>query len=293
MRKPFFYILLLFVAFPALFISCNSEEDEENTEILYEVSIIAEEGGSVQFSDYSGLTRQVKFGTTLKAIATPDEGWAFLGWYLNGEILVKAITSFQFSAILDMKLTAKFEKIPAYEAVDLGLSVKWATFNVGASRPERNGCYYAWGETEEKDCYSDNDYLYYSNGSFTDIGGNIAGTQYDVAHVKWGGDWRMPTRDEQDELLKNCDWEWTAIDGINGCKVKSRVNDEFIFLPASGYRWDTEIYGLSNSYVGAYLSSVLSGSYYAYSLRLSLRENACYIDVIGRSSGLTVRPVIE
>ena len=79
MRKPFFYILLLFVAFPALFISCNSEEDDENTEILYEVSIIAEEGGSVQFSDYSGLTRQVKLGTGLKAIATPDEGWAFLG----------------------------------------------------------------------------------------------------------------------------------------------------------------------------------------------------------------------
>lgn len=289
MKKSFFYILLLFVAFPSLFISCNNEVEDETPEVLYEVSITATEGGSVQFSDCSALSKQVKFGTSLKAIATPDEGWAFLGWYMNGVILVKPIASFAFPAITDMQLTAKFEKIPAYEAVDLGLSVKWATFNVGASRPERYGCYYAWGETEEKDSYSEENYLYYSNGSYADIGSNIAGTQYDVAHVKWGGAWRMPTSDEQYELIWNCDWEWTTIDGVKGYKVKSRVNDEFIFLPASGFREDTEISGLDN--IGTYWSSVLRDSYSAHNLRL--RADGLNMNVLIRSNGLTVRPVIE
>ena len=290
MKKSFFYILLMFVAFPALFISCNNEVEDETPEILYEVSITATEGGSVQFSDCSALSKQVKFGTSLEAIATPEEGWAFLGWYMNGVILVKPIASFAFPAITDMQLTAKFEKIPAYEAVDLGLSVKWATFNVGASRPERYGCYYAWGETEEKDSYSEENYLYYSNGSYADIGSNIAGTQYDVAHVKWGGAWRMPTSDEQYELIWNCDWEWTTIDGVNGCKVKSRVNDEFIFLPASGFREGTEMYG-NNSNSGAYWSSVLRDSYSAHNL--CLRADGLNMSVLIRSNGLTVRPVIE
>ena len=290
MKKSFFYILLLFVAFPSLFISCNNEVEDETPEVLYKVSITATEGGSVQFSDCSGLSKQVKFGTSLEAIATPDEGWAFLGWYMNGVILVKPTASFAFPAITDMQLTAKFEKIPAYEAVDLGLSVKWATFNVGASRPERYGCYYAWGETEEKDIYSNENYLYYSNGSYADICSNIAGTQYDVAHVKWGAAWRMPTSDEQYELKMNCDWEWTTIDGVNGCKVKSRVNDEFIFLPASGFREGTEMYG-NNSNIGAYWSSVLRDSYSAHNLRL--RADGLNMDVLIRSNGLAVRPVME
>ena len=84
----------------------------------------------------------------------------------------------------------------AEEAVDLGLSVKWAPWNVGASTPEEYGGYYAWGETVEKATYNESSYQYYKNDGYVDIGSEISGTPYDVAHVKWGGDWRMPTNEE-------------------------------------------------------------------------------------------------
>ena len=89
--------------------------------------------------------------------------------------------------------------------VDLGLpsGTKWACCNVGASSPKERGCYYAWGETEEKELYLMETYPYYDTNEdeFIDLG-NISGTKYDAAHVKWGGDWRMPTREEAEELFE-------------------------------------------------------------------------------------------
>jgi hypothetical protein len=129
----------------------------------------------------------------------------------------------------------------AYEAVDLGLSVKWASFNVGATKPEESGDYFAWGETEPKSDYSSGTYKYYdfSAEQWMDIGNNISGTQYDVAHVTWGGNWRMPTKDELTELHDSCTWTWTTVNTINGYQVTSKkagYTDKSIFLPAAGYR---------------------------------------------------------
>jgi hypothetical protein len=122
------------------------------------------------------------------------------------------------------------------KAVDLGLpsGTKWATFNVGASKPEEYGGYYAWGETEEKWEYNKDNYQYYQNGNYLDFGNNISGTEYDVAHVKWGGNWCMPTWDDFYELIANTTSEWVSINGVTGRKFTSKINGYSIFLPAAG-----------------------------------------------------------
>ena len=129
------------------------------------------------------------------------------------------------------------EVSPIAEAIDLGLpsGTKWASWNVGASKPEEYGGYYAWGETEEKDHYDWSTYTH-CDGSWKTchhIGNDIAGTEYDVAHKKWGGEWRMPTKTQQDELRKNCTETWTQLNGVNGILVTG-PNGNSIFLPAAG-----------------------------------------------------------
>src|SRR5574344_1450744 len=128
-------------------------------------------------------------------------------------------------------------------AVDLGLSVKWASCNVGATSPESYGGYYAWGETEEKSVYTDSTFLYYDSraDSCINIGTNICGTKYDVAHVRCGGSWRMPTYAEFQELCNKCTKSWTTYNGVRGTKFVG-PNGNSIFLPAAGYRWSTDVY---------------------------------------------------
>lgn len=121
------------------------------------------------------------------------------------------------------------------EAVDLGLSVKWASANVGAEKPEDYGGYYAWGETEEKEVYNETTYKYYNLewNTIQRIGAEITGTRHDVAKAKMGGDWRMPTRDEWYELVNECEWSWTTINGHNGFTVTGS-NGNSIFIPVAG-----------------------------------------------------------
>ena len=117
------------------------------------------------------------------------------------------------------------------EYVDLGLSVKWAKYNVGASETSVYGNYYAWGETEIKTSYHSGNSKTYGKEV-----GNISGDpQYDAASANWGGSWRMPTKDEMQELINNCTWTWTTQNGVNGYLVTGKNNNS-IFLPASGYK---------------------------------------------------------
>lgn len=144
-------------------------------------------------------------------------------------------------------------------AIDLGLSVKWACCNVGAESPEDYGGYYAWGETEEKSDYTLDNYKYHnSNTGFFNIGSNISGTSYDVAHVKWGGSWRMPTWDEIKELFDKCSWKWIEINGIKGQKVTG-PNGNSIFLPASGCSYDMEVD--DSGWYGFYWSGTIDDIY--------------------------------
>ena len=128
--------------------------------------------------------------------------------------------------------------------VDLGLSVAWATYNVGATAPEEYGGYYAYGEIEPKENYSEDTYkwMYWDYNDwdcdewekFMKLGADISGTCYDVAHMKWGEQWRMPSQKEWMELISNCSWTWTSVNGVAGAMGTSKVNGNTIFLPAAG-----------------------------------------------------------
>lgn len=182
--------------------------------------------------------------------------------------------------------TTKYEITPGQE-VDLGLSVKWAGWNVGAISPEEYGGYYAWGETEEKSEYSLATYKYYNDS--IGIGGEICGTQYDVATVKWGSGWRMPSKAEIEELNSKCTFDGYSYKGVSGCKVTG-PNGNTIFLPCAGYRNGTSLYD-AGSY-GFFWSGSLSENYSYNAWYLSIASGGCHDVYDGsRGNGLSVRPV--
>ena len=191
--------------------------------------------------------------------------------------------------------------------VDLGLSVKWSSLNVGAVSPEEYGDYFAWGETETKENYNWSTYKW-CNGSSTTLtkyntfsspfetvdNKTVLDPEDDVAHIKLGGKWRMPTDEEWTELRTQCTWTWTWIiqNGAKGYLVTSKKNGNSIFLPASGCRgYSADLYAAG-----------LYGSYWSSSLWLGASELARSVsfdsgDVGGdtnrRCYGLSVRPVTE
>ncbi len=178
--------------------------------------------------------------------------------------------------------------ISTQKKVDLGLSVCWAGWNVGATSPEGYGNYYAWGETTTKSNYSESSYQYHNGNDYVNIGSNISGTRYDVARAQWGGSWRMPTKAEFQELIDRCTWTWTTYNGVNGYKVTG-PNGNSIFLPAAGYRYGT---GLDDGgSLGSYWSGSLSesGQSDAYFLNFNSGDRGVYNYY--REYGYTVRPV--
>ena len=137
--------------------------------------------------------------------------------------------------------------------IDLGLpsGTKWACCNVGADKPEAYGGYYAWGETEEKDVYDYLTYIHCDGSHYTvhNIGDDISGTEYDVAHVKWGGLWQMPTIEQCIELYYYCTLKTNiSMNGVIGEQFINR-NGGSIFIPAAGYRWDDELKNVEKSCV--------------------------------------------
>ncbi len=151
------------------------------------------------------------------------------------------------------------------EAVDLGLpsGLKWATYNVGATKPEEYGNYYAWGETATKETYSWDTYKHGDGETFSKYNATDGLTTLeaadDAAIANWGGSWRMPTDDEWKELRENCNWRWTDryndTTRVAGYIVASKSNDNSIFLPAAGFL-DSRGINNNGSY-GYYWSSSL------------------------------------
>ena len=264
----------------------------------YTVYVVSAGNGNVDLKYHSSTSAEFEAAATVTAHAAPDEGNVFSGWFIDGnETPVSTDAEYTFVVTEDITLTAKFG-IPVGEAVDLGLpsGLKWATFNVGASKPEEYGGYYAWGETEEKENYYWSTYKW-CNGSETTItkyctdsfygtvdNKTILDPEDDVAHVKWGGSWRMPTHAELDELRTNCRWTWTTQNGINGYKVTG-TNGNSIFLPGT-HLIDSGSYCL-------YWSSSLydRNSYNAYHLDFDTGYYGWNNDY--RSNGLSVRPVCK
>ena len=187
-----------------------------------------------------------------------------------------------------------------YTYVDLGLpsGLLWATCNVGATTPEEYGDYYAWGETTTKTEYTEDNcpptyglsYSELQSQGYIDGEGNLT-AQHDAARANWGGTWRMPTYAELNELSTNCTWTWTTQNGVNGYKVTSKVNSNYIFLPAAGYRYGSLLDG-AGSY-GHYWSSTPDESLSNLAYSLTLLSFNRGMDSYDRSYGQSVRPVIE
>lgn len=191
-----------------------------------------------------------------------------------------------------------------YTYVDLGLpsGTKWATYNVGATKPTEYGGYFAWGETMPKEEYSWWNYKWgngdeitkYGIDSDDDMVGNnsVLEADDDVATANWGSEWRMPTKIELEELLEGCDWEW--VEGFNGSGVNghlgiSKTNEATIFLPAAGLRSSTNLLFAGSG--GNYWLSSLSDMVYAY--RLFFDNDYIYLDDTQRKDGMSVRAVLR
>ena len=195
-----------------------------------------------------------------------------------------------------------------YEYVDLGLSVKWATMNVGAIYPEDYGDYFAWGETEPKLVYDWDSYKW-CDGNHKSLTKYCANSDYgvvdnknvlefddDVASVAFGGEWRIPTIAECEQLLdeNNCLWTWTTQNNVKGFLVTSKINGNTIFLPAAGF-CSSEVNGIGN--FGAYCVNSIA---YAGQVQISsncyylrFHSNAKGLDNQGRCVGICIRPVLS
>lgn len=180
--------------------------------------------------------------------------------------------------------------------IDLGLpsGTKWACCNIGATTPKDYGNSYAWGETKEKSIYFWSTYQYSdSYANCQDIGSDIAGTKYDVAHVKWGGSWVMPSIDQIDELLNYCSSTWTNVNGNNG-QMFTGPSGGSIFLPAAGFRMDDQLFYDRN--LGLYWASTQYPEDLRAAYNLSFAygegfETGVFSDYGSRCQGLNVRPI--
>ena len=207
-------------------------------------------------------------------------------------------TSTGATAVLTVIVTEA--AVEEHEYVDLGLpsGTLWATCNVGASSPEEYGDYFAWGETEPKETYDWTTYKW-CNGTYYSMTKYCNNSSYgtvdnktelevadDAATANWGSSWRMPSYDQQTELIEKCSWTWRTQNGVNGYLVTGS-NGNTLFLPAAGYRWAGAHYDAGSN--GSYWSRTLSSPSYAYYLDFV----SGYVDWYGsyRGGGFTVRAV--
>ena len=197
----------------------------------------------------------------------------------------------------------------AGEAIDLGLSVKWSSMNLGATSPEGYGDYFAWGENLLKDLYIWETYQW-CDGSYEKLTKYNYDTNYgtvddktelkdydyedDVARQALGGQWRIPTYAEWTELVNGCTWIWTTQNGVNGRLVTSNANGNSIFLPAAGC-WYTDYLG-SVGFLGCYWSSSITKESIAGSCSAGcVWTTSDYVDLANtlRYYGMSIRPVSE
>ena len=191
-----------------------------------------------------------------------------------------------------------------YHGVDLGLSsnIYWACCNLGANKPEEYGDYYAYGELETKEEYTERGYLYFMVGCYVPVGsggsfsGDISGWEDDVVVSKWGNGWRMPTQVEMRELVNSCTWTWTTKNGIIGYQVTG-PNGNSIFLPASGGKLEARHYAGDPDSWTWYRSSVMSskqmgdkGYGYTYGIRF-YQEDYEFSNACMKYAGYVIRPV--
>ena len=271
----------------------------QNTSFIIDATASPTEGGTVSGSG------TYQDGTECTLTATPSENYTFTNWTENGEVVsTDAIYSFTVNA--DRTLVANFAVSGGDHAyVDLGLpsGTLWATCNVGADNPEDYGDYFAWGETQSKDIYNWSTYQYCNGSEYTmtkycndsDYGYNgftdnltTLLPEDDAATANWGSYWRMPTKEELQELYQNTTHTWTTQNGVNG-RLFTASNGNSLFLPAAGYRSGSSLYDAGS--VGVYWSSSFYMDDPANAWILHFISGGYSVDDNDRSQGRSVRAV--
>lgn len=249
--------------------------------------------------DYANLNGE-SFYVYLNPSLEPKTTYYYVAGYTDGrETIYGEVKSFTTQRAF---LECPDENHP--HLIDLGLpsGTKWACCNVGASKPEGYGGYYAWGETQEKSVYNWDSYLYGYYDEYGDpdnydqlvyIGSDISGTGYDAATANWGAPWKMPTKEQCDELME-CYSSWWTFNGVKGRYFKG-PNGAVVFFPAAGEYYGSNLfknedygYCWSSTYVEPYK---ISNSPEAWgigfgSLGARVANNT-------RFSGLSIRPVCK
>ena len=197
--------------------------------------------------------------------------WAYA--YNELDTVYSDVTTFRTSPVLIEN---------GYKCVDLGLSVKWATCNIGANYPEEYGDYFAWGEVKPK--------AEYTQSNYSNVTNENSPSSTDAATTHWGGNWHTPTDAEWAELCEKCTWERTILSGVKGYKVISNINGNSIFLPLGGFREGNSLNETRSS--GCYWSSSLySTNPLAYGVLLS--DKGIGRRVYNRYYGFSIRPVCQ
>ena len=189
--------------------------------------------------------------------------------------IISSCDSENKTIVYPIKQNAAFPIPDVSDAVDLGLSVKWAPYNIGASNPAEYGNYYAWGETDFKESYTPDNYISPQTNTIEDI---IA-SDYDVANIIWRNGWRLPSKSEIDELNAKCSKEECFIGDVRGLKYTG-PNGNSIFLPAAGYVKNVKLN-----------SAGIKGFYTNGSNKPSL--SPYFSDSLEHFVGISVRPVID
>ena len=261
-----------------------------------------------------GVSKSYNHGSTLDELPVPTRvGYTFLGWFTAQEGGV-AVTP-ETIVTADMTIHARWELFDIHDKVQLWEGGPyWATTNIGAEKPEDYGYYFWWGDTvgykreNNKWVASDG-----SNSNFSFIGSNtptgdksvstlqsegwitsdsVLAPEHDAAKKHWGGDWRMPTKQEFDDLNNKCDWVWTTMNGVNGYIVRGKgdYSSKSIFLPCAGDGFGTKL-TFAGSH-GYYWSSVpLSDGSNVNTWNLKFTSSSHSTGYYGRYSGLSVRPL--
>ena len=286
----------------------STEEEQPNSEFMFIVTYDANGGEGIMQPDtfYYGVLKALSNNAYTKS------SYEFVNW--NTKVDGSGISYEEGQNLMiskNIKLYAQWaigssgiENV--HEWVDLGLSIKWATCNVGATKPEEYGDYFAWGETQPKSTYDWSTYKWYNGSNYT-LTKYCTNSSYgtvdnkttlelsdDAARANWGGSWRMPTKAERDELRESCTWTWTTQNGVKGYKVtskKSGYTNKSIFLPSAGYRDGSSLSNaVSNGY---YWLSSLDTDYPNSAGGLLFGSGLVALYYTSRYTGRSVRPVCQ
>ena len=256
---------------------------------------------TVTFLPDNATMKSVSWSSSNTSVARVSSKGVVTGVSVGSAVITVTTIDGQITSDCYVRVTST----PVLEAIDLDLpsGLKWASFNLGAANPEDFGDYYSWGETEPKSDYSTSTYKfgilwegplfkYNTQESFGTVDNKtVLDPEDDVAHVKLGEKWRMPTIDEWRELIEQCSWSRSYRNGVGGYLGIAR-NGKTIFIPAAGSRYDATTFHNNEGFL-LYWSSSLYSDYPSCAYFVTISQNMLVDSSSGRSEGLSIRPVCE